>query len=31
LGCLALSGFAAGWSAVVLSRNNTVESEIVAN
>lgn len=31
LACLALSGIAAAWSAVVLSRNNTVESELVAN
>jgi CP family cyanate transporter-like MFS transporter len=30
LACLALSGIAAGWSAVVLSRNNTVESELDA-
>jgi CP family cyanate transporter-like MFS transporter len=31
LACLALSGIAAAWSAVVLSRNNTVESELVPN
>ncbi len=31
LACLALSGIAAAWSAVVLSRNNTVESELAAN
>jgi CP family cyanate transporter-like MFS transporter len=29
LACLALSGIAAGWAAVILSRNNTVESELV--
>jgi hypothetical protein len=31
LACLALSGIAAAWSAVILSRNNTVESELAAN
>ncbi|MCF8546670.1 MAG: MFS transporter [Microbacteriaceae bacterium] len=31
LACLALSGIAAAWAAVVLSRNNTVESELVPN
>jgi CP family cyanate transporter-like MFS transporter len=30
LACLALSGLAAAWSAVVLSRNNTVESELAS-
>lgn len=31
LACLALTGLAAGWSAVILSRNNTVESELATN
>jgi len=31
LACLALTGLAAAWSAVVLSRNNTVESELASN
>ncbi len=31
LACLALTGLAAGWSAAILSRNNTVESELVPN
>ena len=31
LTCLALSGLGAAWAAVVLSRNNTVESELAAN
>lgn len=31
LTCLALTGLGAAWSAIVLARNNTVESELVPN